>query len=103
LSKIIRLSGQGGWSSDFALRDQIRRAAISVLSNVAEGFERRGDGEFRHFLSIAKGSASEVKAQLYVAVDQGYIDAQTFENVYGIADKVCHLLGGFIKYLSQAR
>jgi four helix bundle protein len=58
------VSDEGPFSRDFGLRDQIRRAVVSVMSNIAEGFERGGDAEFRHFLSIAEGSAGEVKAQL---------------------------------------
>jgi len=101
LTKTIYLvSSTGQWAKDFALRDQIRRAAISVMSNIAEGFDRQGDAEFGRFLSIAKGSASEVKAQLYVALDQGYIDKTSFDSLYELCDKVVRFLGGFIRYLS---
>src|SRR3990172_8363764 len=71
---VYACSGQGAFSRDFGLRDQIRRAAVSIMSNIAEGFERGGSAEFVQFLAIAKGSASEVEAQLYVAFDQGYIN-----------------------------
>lgn len=97
---IYRVSGTGKWAKDFALRDQIRRAAISVMSNIAEGFDRKGDAEFGRFLSIAKGSASEIKAQLYVALDQGYIEKTSFDFLYESCDKVVRFLGGFIRYLS---
>ncbi|HSW63925.1 MAG TPA: four helix bundle protein [Dissulfurispiraceae bacterium] len=100
---IYRVSATGQWAKDFGLRDQIRRAAISVMSNVAEGFDRQGDAEFGRFLSIAKGSASEIKAQLYVALDQGYLDAATFNELYESCDKVVRFLGGFIRYLSGNR
>ena len=60
----------GAFAKDFGLRDQIRRAAVSILSNIAEGFERGGDKEFLQFMAIAKGSAGELRAQLYVALDQ---------------------------------
>ena len=68
---VYECSKSGSFAKDFALRDQIRRAAISVMSNIAEGFERGGNAEFIQFLSIAKGSAAEVETQLYVALDQG--------------------------------
>jgi len=97
---IYRVSATGQWSKDFALRDQIRRAAISVMSNIAEGFDRQGDAEFRRFLSIAKGSTSEIKAQLYVARDQDYIDEPSFNTLYESCDKVVRFLGGFMRYLS---
>lgn len=67
---MYEVSGRGAFGRDFALRDQIRRAAVSVMSNVAEGFGRGGVKEFVQFLSIARGSASEVSAQLFVALDQ---------------------------------
>ncbi len=75
LTRVIYELTQGGaFARDFGLRDQIRRAAVSVMSNIAEGFERGSDTEFGHFLSIAKGSCGEVRCQLYVASDQGYVD-----------------------------
>jgi len=97
---VYQISATGAWGKDFALRDQIRRAAISVMSNIAEGFDRQSDAEFGRFLAIAKGSASEVKAQLYVALDQHYIDETTFKTLYEACDKVVRFLGGFIRYLS---
>jgi four helix bundle protein len=64
-----------------ALKDQIRRASISILSNIAEGFERGGDKEFLQFLAVAKGSCGEVRAQLYIAADQGYLSQDLFEKL----------------------
>lgn len=100
-NEIYSDSGSGQWAKDYALRDQIRRASISVMSNIAEGFERRTDAEFAHFLSMAKASASEVKAQLYVALDQGYINQDRFNSLYERFDKVNRYLGSFIRYLRQ--
>jgi four helix bundle protein len=71
--EIYRVTNQGAFAKDFGLRDQIRRASVSIMSNIAEGFGRGGNREFIQFLSMAKGSVSEVQAQLYVAVDVGYI------------------------------
>ncbi len=78
---IYNASGTGEFSRDFALRDQIRRAAISIVSNIAEGFERDGDKEFLQFLSMAKGSCGEVRAQLYLALDRAYISQEQFTNL----------------------
>jgi four helix bundle protein len=69
-SRIYSESNSGKFQRDFGLRDQIRRASVAVMSNIAEGFERAGNKEFLQFLSIAKGSAGEVKSQLFVALDQ---------------------------------
>ena len=79
---IYMVSKQGAFLKDFGLRDQIRRASISIMSNIAEGFERSGTGEFIQFLAISKGSAGEVKSQLYVAVDQDYISKEIFELLF---------------------
>jgi four helix bundle protein len=75
VSRIYSLTRASSFASDFALRDQIRRAALSVMSNIAEGHERSGTREFVHFLSIAKSSCGEVRSQLYVAEDVGPNDA----------------------------
>jgi len=70
---IYQATSLGAFSTDYGLRDQIRRASVSIMSNIAEGFEREGTREFVQFLSMAKASAGEVRSQLYVALDQGYI------------------------------
>lgn len=80
LNRVYELSDVGAFRRDFALRDQVRRAAISVLSNIAEGFERDGNKEFLQFLSHAKGSVGELRAQLYVALDRKYIDQSQFDD-----------------------
>ena len=98
---VYQASSEGAWSRDFALRDQIRRAAISILSNIAEGFERGGTREFRQFLSVAKGSVGEVQAQLYVALDAGFINEIQFRQLYEVAAETSRLVGGFIRYLSE--
>ena len=100
-NEIYTGSGSGRWGKDYALRDQIRRAAISVMSNIAEGFERRTDTEFARFPSMAKASASDIKAQLYIALDQSYIDQNRFSDLYERCDKVSRYLGSFIRYLRQ--
>ena len=69
--RIYSLTQQGGFERDYGLRDQIRRAAVSVMSNLAEGFDRAGRSEFHQFLVIAKGSSAEVRSHLYVALDVG--------------------------------
>ncbi len=79
--EIYTISKQNGFEKDFGLQNQTRRASVSILSNIAEGFERNGNKEFLQFLSVAKGSAGEVRAQLYVALDQNYIDRQTFNSL----------------------
>jgi four helix bundle protein len=99
--EIYRVTNQGAFAKDFGLRDQIYRAAVSVMSNIAEGFERGDDVEFRRFLAIAKGSAGEVKAQLYVALDAGFIDQDQFEELYRLATETSNLIGGFMRYLSR--
>ena len=102
LSKeIYAWSNCGGFARDFGLKDQIRRAAISIMSNIAEGFERDGKAEFLHFLSIAKGSVGEVEAQLYIALDQGYIRDPEFKRIKTLALSTKKLIAGFMGYLRQ--
>ncbi len=87
------------FADDFALVNQIRRAAISGGSNIAEGFERGGNREFIQFLSTAKGSVGEIKDQLYCAFDETYISERQFADTYALAESTSRLIGGFMTYL----
>ena len=98
---IYRTTTEGPIAREFTLRDQLRRASISVVSNIAEGFERGGDRELRRFLSIAKGSAGEIRAQLYVALDAGLIAQTDFERLSSLTSETSRLIGGFMKYLDR--
>ncbi|MEP6920793.1 MAG: four helix bundle protein [bacterium] len=100
--EIYRVTSVGAFARDFELKDQIRRAAVSILSNIAEGFERSGDREFVQFLSVAKGSCGELRAQLYVALDQRYFTAEDFDALSQRATEVSQLLAGFMKYLRES-
>ena len=100
---IYQVSKEGEFSSDFGLLDQIRRASASVMSNIAEGFERSGTGEFVQFLSIAKGSVGEVRSQLYVAADQEYISKKTFDQLFMLAAEISKMIGGLMSYIRQSK
>jgi four helix bundle protein len=95
-------SKTGAFAKDFGLKDQIQRASVSIMGNVAEGYDRGGDKEFIQFLSVSKGSCGEVKSHLYVALDQQYINSTQFDQLYNSADEVGRLLGGFMAYLKQS-
>jgi four helix bundle protein len=99
---VYSVSSEGNFSRDFALRDQIRRCAISIMSNIAEGFERDGDKEFIQFLAIAKGSCGEARSQLYIALDQKYITDEQFETTYNSLLNTGKLIGGFMRYLQSS-
>lgn len=100
--QIYALSNDGQFARDFGLRDQIRRASVSIMSNIAEGFGRGGNKEFMQFLSTAKGSASEVQAQLYVALDANYINQEQFKQLYDLTQSTGNMIGGLIRYLSKS-
>ena len=99
---VYAATATGSFTRDFGLKDQIRRATISILSNIAEGFERGGDKEFLQFLAVAKGSCGEVRAQLYIAVDQGYLSPALFRRVSDKTQEIGRLISGLMKYLSQS-
>jgi len=101
-SWIYAVTQQDAFAHDWGLRDQIRRAAVSAMSNIAEGFERGSRQEFIQFLSVAKASAGEVQSQLYVALDQAYIVQEQFAQGYMLCDETMRLIGGFIGYLRQS-
>ena len=86
---VYEVARRGAFAKDWGLRDQIQRAAVSICSNVAEGFERRGNKEFIKFLWIAKGSAAEVSSQLYHAKDFNYISNEEFDLLYAKAKTIC--------------
>ncbi len=98
---IYEVTGEGRFARDFGLRDQIRRAAISTISNIAEGFERGSNKEFIRFLYIAKGSAGEVRSQLYAAADLGYLEKQRADEMMELMQTVSRRIAGFIKYLKS--
>jgi four helix bundle protein len=93
-TRIYRLTSQGSFAKDFGLRDQIRRAAVSVMSNIAEGFERGRPSEFHQFLSISKGSCAELRSQLFVALDVGHLSARDFDSLMEAATEVARIVGG---------
>lgn len=99
---VYRVTSIGGFAKDFALVNQIRRAAVSILSNIAEGFERNGDREFIQFLTIAKGSCGEVRAQLYVALDQKYVEEKEFLEIKNKLIDTSRMISGLINYLKQS-
>jgi four helix bundle protein len=90
-----------GFKRDYSLTDQVKRAAISVMANIAEGFSRKGNKEFIQFLYIAKSSAAELQSHLYVALDQGYVKKEQFNILYEDIDKVQRKISNFIKYLNS--
>jgi four helix bundle protein len=90
------------FSHDFELRDQIRRASVSIMANIAEGFERDGNKELVQYLSQAKGSSAEVRSHLYVALDARYIDQQTFDTLSNLTVRIGKALACFIKHLRSS-
>lgn len=84
---------------DFGFKDQIQRAVISIMNNIAEGFERQGNKEFRNFLYIAKGSCAEVRSMIYIALELKYITREDFDKTSGLSSEISRLLSGFIKTL----
>jgi four helix bundle protein len=103
VQEIYSVSNSGLFSKDFGLRDQIRRAAVSIMLNIAEGFARKTNREFCQFLVIAHGSAAEVQAALYVALDLGYVTKDQFERLYYTTEETSKMIMGFSSYLNKLR
>jgi len=99
---VYALTRQGPFTRDHGLTDQIRRASVSIMSNIAEGFERGSKTEFIQFLYIAKGSCGEVRAQLRIARDQDYIPAADYELLHDLARRISGMLSNFIAHLQQS-
>ncbi len=94
---------EGGFKRDYKLIEQINAASGSIMDNIAEGFERSSKLEFINFLSYSKGSAGEVKSQLYRALDRNYLTEEKFQHFYNRADEITKMTTSFIAYLNQAK
>ena len=99
--KVYQFTLNETFSKDFGLKNQIRNASVSNSSNIAEGFERNGNKEFSQFLSIAKGSAGEVRSQLYLAKDLEYILEENFQTLVDDLTEISKMLNGLIRYLKE--
>ena len=97
--KIYTITNRGNFSNDFGLRDQVRRAAVSVMSNIAEGYESRTKRSFIDYLGRAKASAGEVRSQVYVAYDVGYLEKCEFDQLFELAESCSKQIANFIGYL----
>jgi len=103
-NKIYELTRQGFFARDYGLGDQIRRASVSIMSNIAEGFERGTNAEFIRFLFIAKGSCGEVRAQLSISFDQKYIaDENVYHNLVNQCRRISGMLSNLITYLKTSQ
>ena len=100
-NQVYGFTGSGEFSRDYGLRDQIQRAAVSVMSNIAEGFESQTQALFINYLGSAKASAGEVRSQLYIALDQKYITEEQFKDTYDLVDKASRQIYRFIVYLQS--
>ncbi len=98
---VYQITEMGAFSKDFGLRDQIRRAAVSVMTNIAEGFDNESKTEFARFLGYSRRSAVETQSLLYTAMDVHYIDQLVFDAIYQQADKTKALIGGLKKSLQK--
>ncbi|MFC1844494.1 four helix bundle protein [Thermodesulfobacteriota bacterium] len=101
--EIYSVTKNGEFKKDFGLRDQIQRACVSIMSNIAEGFNRASRAEFHQFLVIAKGSCAEVKTQLYIARDIGYVDDKCFTHLQRLAEEVSRIIGGLRSAVDKQR
>ena len=96
---VYRITENGKFARDFGLRDQIRRASVSVMANIAEGHGRRSNIEFANFLNMARGSAHEVQSHLHIALGLGYVKKQEFDSLYGSLAEVSRMTLSLAKYL----
>ena len=102
-AEVYRVTSKGAFAKDFGLRDQIQRAAVSIMSNIAEGFERGSRAEFHQFLVIAKASAAEVRSQLYIALDASHLDQPSFDSLMIQATEVSKIIGGLRASVQRQR
>ncbi len=98
---VYRITNNENFIKDFGLKDQIRRSSVSIMANIAEGFARRSDKDFAHFLNISRSSAAEVQSHLYVAVDLNYISQSEFTEIYRHLEEVSKMIFGLVKHLCK--
>lgn len=101
--EIYRVTDVAAFAKDFGLRDQIRRASVSVMSNLAEGFDRASRAEFHRFLVVVKASCAEVRSQLYVAFDVGYVPKDGFDKLISMTDELSRVIGGLRAAVQKQR
>jgi len=99
--EVYKACADGALTKNFGLRDQLRRAPVSAMANIAEGFARKSDKDFARFLDVAKGSAIEVQSRLYVTLDVRCLEEKEFGRLYHLADEVASLIGGLTSYLRR--
>jgi len=100
---VYKATSTGNFSKDFGLRDQIRRASVSVMANIAEGHGRRTNFEFANFLNLARGSAAEAQSHLHIAKGLRYIEQPVFEKLYGSLTEISRMTLALSKYLREER
>lgn len=98
-NRVYIVTGNGQFSKDFGLRDQIRRASVSIMANIAEGFARRSDKDFAYFLNISRSSVAEAQSHLYVAIDQGYVNESEFDDIYTGLEETSKMIFALVKHL----
>jgi four helix bundle protein len=101
--EVYRVTRQGGLARDYGLSGQMQRAATSIMSNIAEGFERWRSGEFHQFLSVAKASCAELRSQCYIALDAGYLTETPFRTLMGQSDDVANIVGALRASVERRR
>lgn len=100
--QIYRVTGERQFYKDFGLRDQIRRAAVSIMANIAEGFGRKTNKEFANFLVISHGSSAETQSHLYIALDLNYISSEDFAELYQQLDEISRMTMALCKHLQNS-
>jgi len=101
VKEIYALSNAELFARDFGLKDQIRRSAVSIMANISEGYGRKSKKEFAYFLNIAHGSAAEFQSHLYIALDLGYIDKDSFDHLYMETEEISKMILGLQNYLRK--
>jgi four helix bundle protein len=101
--RVYEIIGQGNFAKDYGLREQIRRASVSIMANIAEGLGRRSDKDFANFLNMTHGSTAEVQSHLYIALDLNYIEQVSFNELYNSLDEISRMTLALGKHLNKSK